>query len=28
VAFDLIGDDDPELRALGLARRERRRAAP
>jgi acyl-CoA thioester hydrolase len=27
-AFDLIGDDDPELRALGLVRRERRRASP
>lgn len=27
-AFDPIGDDDPELRALGLVRRERRRAAP
>ena len=27
-AFDLIGDDDPELRTLGLVRRERRRAAP
>lgn len=27
-AFGPIGDDDPELRALGLVRRERRRAAP
>jgi acyl-CoA thioester hydrolase len=27
-AFPMAGDDDPELRALGLVRRERRRSAP